>query len=626
MEWLCPQCRRRYDNSLDVCPEDDTPLVQDRSGQTIAGCTLEALLAVGVDGATVWEAKRAGDAQGAAIKVQPVDDDEERETLAAAARAAAALRHPGLVSIDRHGFLPTGELYLVMELLEGDSLAGVLAAGEPLDPDRAVEITAQILEALHQAHDAGVAHLDLKPSNVVVGPSEGERPPRVTLLDVGLGRPLPPDPPTALGLDRGADDPVPEALAYTAPEQLVTGRGGPSSDLYSVGALFFEMLCGRPPFVGRRADLKRGHLSRKPPRLTEFAELDDPEAYQTVVDRLLAKRPAQRYTSAAEARLAVDALRPAAAEPAADDGVLDEMEDSFQNLPVVPPSASERLPAPPVESPPTPSPSPYGPPPVVEPDPPQSGARAWPLVFALLLVGGVAAWWFLGRPTDPVVDPPVTPPAVATTAGQGEVPSEPPPPPSADAAVIVDAASPEPTPVDAAIVVDAATPRALGALTSEPAGAEIRLPDGRLLGTTPWRGMLPADVRALELTLEGHEPASVTLDADEARRGGWTHAVDLEERPRPTRRRRVQRRTTPEPPETPVAAPTPEPEPTPEPPPPEPPPPEPPVAEKEPEKKGPVVLGDGTPTKGPGKTRVQTLGDQTPVAPSTDDGRVPVLK
>lgn len=621
MEWLCPQCRRRYDSAIDVCPEDDTPLVQDRRGQTIAGSTLDALLAVGVDGATVWEAKREGDAPGVAIKVQPVDDDEERESLAAAARAAAALRHPGLVSIERHGFLPTGELYLVMELLEGDSLAGVLAAGEPLDAGRAVAITAQILEALHQAHDAGVAHLDLKPSNVVIGPAQGERPPRVTLLDVGLGRPLPPDPPTALGLDRGADDEIPEALAYTAPEQLVTGRGEPSSDLYAVGALFFEMLCGRPPFVGRRADLKRGHLSRKPPRLAEHAELDEPDAFQTVVDRLLAKRPAQRYASAAEARLAVDALRPAPVvdvapvEAPADDGVLDAMEDSFQNLPVA--SAPERQPAPPVGAP---SPAPYGPPPAVEPDPPQSTARAWPLVFALLLVGGVAAWWFLGRPPEQPVERPTD--RVAATTGQTEAPlpaQRLAPDVSVDAAVPVDAARP----ADAAPVVDAAAPRAMGALTSEPPGAEIRLADGRQLGTTPWQGLLPADVRAVELTLDGYAAATVTLDADEARRGGWSHTVTLEERPRPTRRRRSQRRNPVEP--TPEDAPDPTPAPDAAPTP-EPPPPEPPVAEKEPEKKGPVVLGDGTPTKGPARTRVQTLGDQTPVAPSSDDGRVPVLK
>jgi serine/threonine protein kinase len=629
VEWLCPQCRRRYDHLTDVCPDDDTPLVEDRTGQTIGGCVLQALIGVGLDRATVWEASRAGSGTSVAVKVQPVDDDEERAAMQAAARAAAALRHPGIVAIQGHGLTPGGDLYLVMELLEGETLAEARMGGRTFTPEQAVAISGRVLEALHYAHTAGVAHLDLKPANVFLAAVDGDAMPRVTLLDVGLGRPLPPDPPTALGVDRGADERVPDSLSYIAPEQLVTGRGDAASDLYSAGALFFEMLCGRPPFVGRRADLKRGHLSRKPPRIAELTTLEDADHFQTVLDRLLAKRAPERYASAAEARLAVEALRAPAVPgaPAADeDGFLDAMEDSFQNLPTVPPPgepSESRLPPPPIGAPPVIPP--YRPPPVVEPEPPaSSAARAWPLVFALLVLVGVG-WWVLRplpsvEPVEPVgsagvadpatvVQPPVTPPVVAPDA-QVVVDAAPPPP---------DAAPPRP---------DAAPAQQLNTLASEPAGAEVRLADGTLLGTTPWSGLLPEGVDALSLSLAGHEPLTVTLARAEARRGGWSRMVELEASARPQRRRRGRAVTPPRRSRCPSPKAAPEPEAAP----PEPEPVVPavvvvetPVPAPKDEKKGPVVLGEDIPSKpAGGKTRVQTLGDSAP--PPSTTSRVPVLK
>ena len=156
------------------------------------------------------------------------------------ARAQARLRHPRIVPVyeagragDRH--------YIAMALIEGRGLDDRLAEDGPIPPDRAAGVAAELAEALAYAHALGVVHRDVKPANVRVD-HQGE----VYLMDFGIAyRPdsneLPAPPGTILGTP-----------AYVAPEQAEGGRTDPlpASDQYSLGAVFYELLCGRPPFVG----------------------------------------------------------------------------------------------------------------------------------------------------------------------------------------------------------------------------------------------------------------------------------------------------------------------------------------------------------------------------------------
>ncbi len=514
MKWLCPQCRQRFDAPDARCPDDGTPLVADRAGQSVGGCVLEALIGVGRGGATIWEAAR-GDEPRVAVKVVPVEGEAQRDALQAAARRIAAVRHPHLVSIHGHGSTVDGDVYVIMELLEGVSLGERLGREAPLAPAQAVAITARILDALGAAHAEGLPHLDLEPADIFLGDDDGDGP-TVTVLDVGLTRPEAPDPP----LGRPDEDPPADALRYRAPELFATGQGDAQSDLYAVGALLVHLLTGRPPFEGSRADLRRAHLTRPVPRLADRGvELPALETAQAVVERLMAKQPAERFAGAAEARLAVMGLAtPPAPSDVDDEGFLDEMEDSFENLPQMDHAPDQVVVPPPLDDPPPP------PPPRRPPDPeppPLAGGPRWPLIAAIVLLAGVALFLVLRPPT-----PPPAPPADAATVTTAAADSAAPPPRPADAAPVAPP-PPDAAPVDAS-PVDAAPTARLNTLASTPEGASIRLADGQLLGKTPWSGILPTDVRRLTLTLEGHAPQTVTLSAEEARRGGWSRALELE--------------------------------------------------------------------------------------------------
>lgn len=165
-------------------------------------------------------------------------DDTAAERFLREARTAARVRHANIVDVVDFGHMPDGRPYFVMEMLEGESLADRVERGA-LPPAEVVTIARQIAMALAAAHDRGVIHADVTPSNVLITSSD---PLHVKLVDFGL----------AQLAGEGATDEVPEFVlgtpAYISPEQL---RGLPAterSDQYGLGAVLFELLTGKPPF------------------------------------------------------------------------------------------------------------------------------------------------------------------------------------------------------------------------------------------------------------------------------------------------------------------------------------------------------------------------------------------
>jgi serine/threonine protein kinase len=221
------------------------------------------------------------------------------------AKALASLRHPHIVSITDYG-VAAGLPYLVMELLEGETLAARLRRA-PFPPGQVLELSTQILRALSFVHERGLVHRDLKPGNIFLQrlPDGGEQ---LKLLDFGLAKYTHGDPEWVEQSLTNAGEIV-GTPSYISPEQIACESADSRSDVYSMGVLLFEMLSGRLPFEGRPADQLKMHLVAPVPTLAQLcpgyrvsAEL---EAF---LQRAMVKQREARFQDAAEMLNALDAL------------------------------------------------------------------------------------------------------------------------------------------------------------------------------------------------------------------------------------------------------------------------------------------------------------------------------
>ena len=230
-------------------------------------------------------------------------DERFRERFARETELVMSLEHPNVVPIYDAGDVD-GHVYLAMRLVNGTDLGSLLRAEGALEPARTMTICAQIASALDAAHERGLVHRDVKPSNVLLDSSE-----HVYLADFGLTRRLD-DQMGDPGEDRSIGTP-----AYLAPEQLdgesVDGR----ADVYSLGCVLYECLTGERVFPrGSRLAEAWAHLEEEPPRASRTRP-DLPERVDQVIARALAKDPAQRYPTCgalvAAAESALGLRRPA---------------------------------------------------------------------------------------------------------------------------------------------------------------------------------------------------------------------------------------------------------------------------------------------------------------------------
>jgi len=224
-----------------------------------------------------------------AVKIlrDPLAKDQSfQENLLHEARAAANLSHPNLVTIFDFG-RDAGTLYIVMEYIAGTDLKTLIRRRKRLTPFEAVELMKKISDGVGYAHRAGLVHCDLKPQNILVTSDN-----KVKIADFGVSRAL-----ATIQPDEQSDI-VWGSPQYFSPEQASGGAPSPASDVYSLGAILYEMITGQPPFAAdSAADLARLHLTVEPvpPRSLDSSI---PEPLQQIILKVLAKEPSARYRTA----------------------------------------------------------------------------------------------------------------------------------------------------------------------------------------------------------------------------------------------------------------------------------------------------------------------------------------
>jgi serine/threonine-protein kinase len=269
-----------------------------------------------------------------AIKVlarQYAKDRTAVERFRREAQAAAGLNHPNVVSVFDTGS-DEGVHYIVMEQVQGRTLADIIRNESALPPSRAADIAVGICRALASAHEKGMVHRDVKPGNVLLTPEGG-----VKVADFGIARVASVDTLTATGSVMGT-------ASYLSPEQARGGSIDPRSDIYSLGCVLYEMLTGKPPFDGETPlSIAYKHVEEQPVPPSSLNPAV-PAELEAVVEKAMAKDPDDRYGSAAE--MARDLREAAPTAPLEPTAAVPEVERT-DVLPVSPqgPASTEPLPA-----------------------------------------------------------------------------------------------------------------------------------------------------------------------------------------------------------------------------------------------------------------------------------------
>ena len=252
----------------------------------------------------IWEADDTLLGRRVAIKVlaeELADDPVALRRFRREARATAKLDHPNVIRV--FDFVDGEVPFLVLELLEGQTLADRLGRDGALPPVEAARIAAAVADGLDVAHRAGIIHRDIKPGNIMLTAGGG-----VKVMDFGIA--------AAWEAHSTTGQQLLATASYTAPERIMGGRASPAGDLYSLGVVLYEMLTGQPPFVADNAEqLLRAHLEVAPrpvPSVVFWVPAEIAAACEAALAKDPAGRPASAGALAAQLRAAVQAAQASA--------------------------------------------------------------------------------------------------------------------------------------------------------------------------------------------------------------------------------------------------------------------------------------------------------------------------
>lgn len=280
---------------------EDTKLSDPLIGEVVGEYRIKARLGSGGMG-IVYRGVHLVIGKAVAIKILRTEGDAEHtQRLLAEARTVSTLRHRGITDIFGFGTLGDGRPYVVMELLEGKPLDAELRDRGTMAVDEALWILEEALGPMAVAHSSGVVHRDIKPSNFFISEeADGSR--YLKILDFGLAKRRSGENLTAIGSVLGTPD-------YMSPEQAQAKQVGPGADLYSLGAMAFELIAGAPPFIGTTPmAIMMQQVHSEAPRVSSKVS-SVPVEVDELIAQMLEKDPGKRPASAAELKARVVNLR-----------------------------------------------------------------------------------------------------------------------------------------------------------------------------------------------------------------------------------------------------------------------------------------------------------------------------
>jgi serine/threonine protein kinase len=308
----CVTCGLLYPESSAACPADGTLLVPLSDGNLIGSIfasRYEILSILGEGGmGVVYLAKHQLMDRLVAIKMlhgHLVSDHTSLKRFQQEARTASLLAHPKIVTVHDFGVTDDGRPYLILDYLKGRGLRELIDEEGPLSAERAVKIFSQVCDGLSHAHSKGVIHRDLKPSNIMLIDGEDDG---VKLLDFGIAKLLPQSGLQSQSLTASGE--VFGTPLYMAPEQILGFPTDARSDLYSVGCVMYEVLCGKPPFAGHSLfETMQKHISEPIHPFSRYkSDLAVPAKLQSIIFKAMSKEPNDRQQTMLDLKQELDSV------------------------------------------------------------------------------------------------------------------------------------------------------------------------------------------------------------------------------------------------------------------------------------------------------------------------------